>query len=533
MLVELRVSNLGVVEELTLAPGKGMTVVTGETGAGKTMVVGAIGLLIGGRADPTAVRPGATEAVVDGRFVVGDEEIILTRVIPVEGRSRAYRNGRPITVSELSELGSTLIEIHGQHAHQQLLSGAAQRRALDTFAEIDLGPLTAAAREVRHLEAERDGLGGDERSRLRELDVLQFQLTELDEASIDDPEEDERLRVLEARLASAGELRSSLNAAVVALGGDGGARDKVAHAAAALDAARDDPVLAAMRERLKSLTAEVADLAGELRAVESDLVDDPAALAAVQQRRRTLTTIRRKYGATLAEVISTRERLHADLLALENSSERRAAIDRELASAQQRWAEECERVGAARRSAAPALAEAVSSHLAALGMPQAQFAVAVDGGRGDEPDSGSEVTFLIAANPGVPLGPLSKVASGGELSRTMLALRLVLSEGPPLAVFDEVDAGIGGEAALRVADALGGVADNRQVLVVTHLAQVAARAPTHVRLTKSVVDGMTLTSLEALSTLADREAEIARMLSGSPGSDTARQHAAELLRSGK
>ena len=529
MLVELRVTNLGVIEELCFLPGEAMTAVTGETGAGKTMVVGAIGLLAGGRADSSMVRPGAAEAVIDGRFLIKGEEIILTRVVPADGRSRAYRNGRPISAAELAEIGSSLMEIHGQHAHQELLSPLAQRRALDSFAGTDLTDLEEAIAQVRRLEAERGSLGGDERARLRELDVLRFQLDELDEATIDDPDEDAKLQTLEARLSSAEELQAGVTGAQNVLSGDGGVRDQLASATAKLDAVATDPDLAVLLERLKSVTAEVTDIAGELRRLEGRFVADPAALTRVQQRRRVLTALRRKYGGTLEEVIAERDRIRASINQIQGAEERITAIETELVSARERWASAAAHVAEARRTAAPVLARAIEGHLSLLGMPQVRFSVDVGTSQGDAPDAGDLVVFQIATNPGVPLGPLSKVASGGELSRTMLALRLVLSGGPPVAVFDEVDAGIGGEAALMVAQALGGVAEERQVLVVTHLAQVAARASHHAQLSKTVDGGTTRTSISVLDQRSAREQEIARMLSGSPESETARQHAAELL----
>lgn len=527
MLVELHVRNLGVIEELTLRPGQRMTAVTGETGAGKTLIVGAIALLAGGRADAAMVRPGAEEAVVDGRFLLDGEEVILSRVVPSAGRSRAYRNGRPVTVSELVDVGGSVIEIHGQHAHQQLLSPGAQRQALDRFGSIDTSPLADAARQVRELMAELELLGGDDRNRLRELDLVGFQLRELDEADLDDPGEEDALREAERRLADVGHLRELSVRAIGSLAADGAARDRIAGAAEDL-VHSDDPALAGLGARLATLVAELEEVVVELRGVADSLDDDPARLAEVQQRRRVLTALRRKYGATLEEVIAEQQRLRARHVELEGLDGRREALLGALAHARETWAEAAAVVGAARRAAAPRLASAVEAHLWELGLPHARFGVEAGRGSGDQPDAGDEVTFLLAANPGSLPQPLSRVASGGELSRTMLALRLVLSGGPPVAVFDEVDAGVGGEAAGAVALALDAVADERQVLVVTHLAQVAARAGSHVALAK-VTDGETTATVLSELRGPDRVAEIARMLSGSPGSQTAQSHAAELL----
>lgn len=563
MLVELSVENLGVVERLVLRPGAHMTVVSGETGAGKTLVVGAISLLCGGRAEGSMVRPGAAEAVVDGRFEVDGTEVVLSRVIPASGRSRAYRNGRPVTVGELAELGSALVEIHGQHDHQRLLTAAAQRAALDAFAGSDVQHLREAEARVRELAVQLGELGGDERQRARQADLVAFQLDELTRADLDDPSEDDALRTLEATLGAAGELRAAGSAAVEDLGGEGGARDQLGAARAQLV---DHEVFADAAVRLDGLIIEVDELLGDLRGRTEELVDDPERLAGVQQRRRQLTELRRKYGATLAEVIAERDRLVGEAASLAGADERLGVLTAELAAA----CEDCEalahRVGEQRRKAAPELAAAVAGHLPGLGLAKARVEITVaepdegasegaNGAADAEADgagahseqpvdglapgfwrrvaalAGERVTFQLAANPGVPAGPLAKVASGGELSRVMLALRLVLSGGPPVAVFDEVDAGVGGETAIGVARSLAAVAADRQVLVVTHLAQVAAMAGTHVALAKGQRNGMSVTELTVLDDPARRRVELARMLSGSPDSPAALGHAEELLAS--
>ncbi len=528
MLIELQVTNLGVISQLSIRPGAAMTAVTGETGAGKTLIVGAIALLAGGRADASMVRAGATEAVVDGRFLIDGEEVVLTRVIPASGRSRAYRNGRPVTAAELAEIGGGVVEIHGQHVHQQLLSASAQRRALDAFAGIDTSAMDDAAATVRRLRGEIESAGGDERTRARNLDLLMFQLTELDEAGLDDPAEDQKLQVVETRLADADALRSAAIGALADLAGDGAARDRVASAQATLAGASQDEGLAGVAQRLTALVIEIDEIVADLRHQCDGLVDDPDRLSGVQQRRRTLTGLRRKYGATLGEVIAEREHLRVQVDELAGANERIERLTAELAEAENTLGVEAGRVGAARRAAAPGLATAVGAHLASLGMPAAQLSVEVSA-PASGPDAGDVVVFMLAANPGSPPQPLARVASGGELSRTMLALRLVLSGGPPIAVFDEVDAGIGGSAASSVAGALASVADDQQVLVVTHLAQVAAQATTHVVVAKQLHGGHTHTVAEVLDTTEARVAEVARMLSGQPDSTAARQHAAELL----
>jgi DNA repair protein RecN (Recombination protein N) len=520
MLIELRVADLGVIEELSLVLGPGMTAVTGETGAGKTLVVTAIELLVGGRGEASMVRPGAKEAVVEGRFVAADdEEVVLRRVIPAKGRSRAYVDGHLATLAELGDRGATLVDLHGQHDHQSLLSPSVQRRALDRFAGIDLEPLRAARKELAAVEGRLAALGGDERERAREIDLLRFQVDELDAARLDDPDEDAALAAEEDLLADAVAHRAAAVAAVEALSGEGGAVDALGLAIAALDGRGPFTEAAG---RLRALAAEAADVAVELRSAGEGIEDDPERQATLRQRRQLLHDLRRKYGDTLAEVMVWRDEAARRLVALEGHDALAAELDAEAAQARAALTAAEQEVADARATAAPALASAVEAQLPALALPKARLEVDVAG------VAGRDVSFRFAANPGMPLQPLAKVASGGELARAMLALRLVLTEGPPVLVFDEVDAGIGGEAALAVGRSLSSIGADHQVLVVTHLAQVAAWADAQVVVDKKVRRGTTVTSVAEVSEEA-RVVELARMLSGTPGSATARDHARELL----
>lgn len=522
MLVELHVRDLGVIEDLSLVLPDGMTALTGETGAGKTLLVEAIELLVGGRPDAVLVRPGADEAWVEGRFVTGDgEEIVLARAVPAgKGRSRAYANGRMVPVSALSEMGAGLVDLHGQHAHQSLLRAAAQRAALDTFAGVDLQPLQRLREHVREVASRLQDIGGDARSRAREIELLGFQLDELEGAAIEDGDEDEGLVALEERLADAGAHREAAWAAYEVLSGEGGAGDALGRA---LGAVAGRVPLQASEVRLRSLSAEAVDLAAELRALAETMEDDPERLDAVRQRRALLRELCRKYGATLGDVIAYSEDARRRLADLESHDEAAARLTAELAEAEAAVGKEEERLGRQRRAAAPELGEAVANHLRELAMPHARVEVSV----GARPP-GDDVAFLLAANPGEPVLPLSSVASGGELARAMLAARLVLTSGPATLVFDEVDAGIGGEAALAVGRALAALAGDHQVLVVTHLPQVAAFADFQVAVAKGQQHGRTVASAAMLSP-SERVVELSRMLSGSPGSKTAQGHAEELL----
>jgi DNA repair protein RecN (Recombination protein N) len=522
MLVELSVRNLGVIESLDLVLADGMTALTGETGAGKTMVVEAIELLLGARADAVLVRPGCDEARVDGRFVTGDEELVLTRVVPANGRTRAYVNGTMAPVSALAGAGGDLVDLHGQHSHQSLLHTAAQRAALDGFAGIELAPLADARDRVRAIDDALAALGGDERARAREIDLLRFQVAELDAAGLADEDEDDRLRDEEDRLADATAHREAAAAAHESLSGDGGVADLLA---AALGAVAHRAPLAELHDRLHALVAQVNDAGHDLRAAAESLEDDPERLAAIRERRQLLRDLRRKYGETLADVLAYFAEASDRLAELESHDQRAAALDQERATAATAAAKEEAKVRKARAQAAPKLAAAIEEQLRLLAMPRARFEVEVsDEGPGDR------VTFLLGANPGEPTLPLAKVASGGELARTMLAARLVLTGAPPTLVFDEVDAGIGGEAAVAVGRALAALGTKgSQVLVVTHLPQVAAFADRQIGVWKDERDGRTVATARALDD-GERVVELSRMLSGQPESETARGHAEELLR---
>src|SRR4051794_20105060 len=534
MLHELHIESMGVIERLDLVLTAGLTAFTGETGAGKTMLVEAINLLVGGRADPTVVRPGVGEARVEGRFVVEDDEYIVSRVIPADGRSRAYVNGRLATAANLAELGSRTVDLHGQHAHQSLLTTAAQRDALDRFCSTDLQPLRAARARLVEIDAALAALGGDHRSRAREVDLLRFQLDELSEAAITDAAEDEALSAEEDTLADLAAHREAGQLAVAALtgtieAGDGAPVDRAAAdgLAAALGATAGRSPFDDFAARLEALTAEATELARELRAFTDGLEEDPERLADIRQRRQLLRDMRRKYGDSLSDVISFHEETRDRLAELESYDERVAALEQERQAAVAAERAAAAAVIKVRRAGASKLAAAVRDVVRSLAMPHAEVEVVV----GDEAP-GDDVSFLIAANPGLPMLPLSRVASGGELARTMLALRLVLTEAPETLVFDEVDAGIGGTAATAVAEALARLGRRHQVMVVTHLAQVAALADTQIVVTKSVGapsgDATTVARAKAVDG-DERIDEVARMLSGEQAGASARRHAADLL----
>ena len=520
MLIELSVRDLGVVEELRLELGNGLTAFTGETGAGKTLIVEAIGLLMGGRAEGIRVREGAAEAIVEGRFDDDGDEVVLRRVVPESGRSRGYVNGDMATVATLAEWGNRLVDLHAQHGHQSLLGTAAQRRALDHTAGIDLTELHDLRRRITAVTRELEGLGGDSATRDREGDLVKFQLDELEDAALTDPDEDARLSAEQDVLADVAGNRAGAAEAMAALIDDGGAVDALGVAAGAL---RGRAPFDELRQRLEAVVEDLNDVQRELRTVRDQIIDDPARLDELRERRQLLHTLARKYGdGTHEGVFAARDGLMARLDELQHSATRAAELAEERTTLVAAEIRAAIRVGDARRAAAPDLAAAVQRELRKLAMAQASLTVEVGDFAGDD------VRFLLAANPGTQALPLAKVASGGELARTMLALRLVLPSLPPTVVFDEIDAGIGGEAATAVGAALARVGSERQVLVVTHLAQVAAAATAHVGVSKVQSKTSTSTSARVLDG-EERVIELSRMLSGQPESTVAQAHARDLL----
>lgn len=547
MLAELRVQELGPISDLTLEPGTGMTVLTGETGAGKTLVVEALLLVLGGRASGQPVRSGASEASVEARFQTpGGAERILARRIPLQGRSRAWVDGQMATAQQLASAAAGLVDVHGQLQQYSLTTPAGRRRVLDAFAGTDLAPLEAARAALHRIDVERARLGGDPQARAREADMLRYQLQEIDEAHLSDPDEDEVLARQEAHLAASSADREALEQAAGLLdggwapdsAGTSGAVDLLRRARAALG---DRPNVGTMSARLAEVVAEADDVRRELRHLLDGWEDDPAKLAQVQERRYELARLRRKYGATLRAVMAFAIDAQGSLARLDGAEAQARALEEARAAALSRLAEAERAIRAQRIAAATSLGSEATRRLRTLAMPRAVLQVTVGGsGAGDEVDILFAADASTALDPpgatGIPvlrqvpehrLQPLARAASGGELSRAALALHLVASAGPRTMVFDEVDAGVGGQAAVALAQALREVSRHHQVLVVTHLPQVAAVADVHVAL-RSSGPGPARTQAQVLNAHG-RVVELARMLSGHPDSTTAQAHAAELL----
>ncbi len=557
MLHELRVENLLLIERAELRLGPGLNVLTGETGAGKTMLAHALDLLLGGRARSGIVRPGAEEAYVEGIFALdarvrellgerlpaGAEELVLARRVWPDGRTRAYLGGRAATVGDLREIGGELLAFYGQHEHRRLMLASAQLEVLDGFC----GPAQRARRaaaaaahaEVRAALRRAEELGALDGARERELDLLEFELREIEEA---DPSEAEQaaLNAERERLRHAEALRGAAAAGAEAIApesGEGGAGELLGAAGRQLDAvAGVDPALDALAERLRALAIEAEDVAAELHRYLDGIEAEPGRLEAVEQRLEAFARLERKHGGTIAAVLQHAEECRARRDELTGAEAALAETTAALEAARAQLAAVAAELHDARAAAAPALAEEVRARLAELAMPDARFEVEITPRGEDAPPSPSgadAVELLIAANPGVPAGPLREVASGGELSRVMLALLGVANadadSAARLLVFDEVDAGIGGHTANAVGAQLHALAAERQVLCITHLPQVAAHADRHFRIAK---DGGGETAITTVTQLIRDAvvAELVRMLGADETDRAARRHARELLK---
>ncbi len=527
MLVELSIENLGIIESSRLTFDSGFTAFTGETGAGKTMLVEAIGLVVGQRADVSVIRDGAEEARVEARFVTsgpdGDVETVLCRVLHREGRSRAYINDRMATVATLAEVGQSLVDIHGQHAHQRLMSASVQRDSLDAFGKVDTSALREAREAVTQIDANLAALGGDEKSRVREIDLLSFQCEEIENAGLSRPDEDQALSREEDELGDVVRHQEALLKVSALLSDDGNAVDLLGQVSRSLSPISS---MREIRERVENLLAELNDISHTVRGAAENSEENPERLEEIRLRRQALRDLVRKYGDTIADVMAFGAEARTRLNELLSYSERVQELESSRANALKVLHSRQLEVGRQRRKTAPGLAAAVEKRLRLLALPHATIQVAV-GDEGSDP-SGEAVSFMLAANPGSAPMPITKVASGGELARVMLALRLVLTTDPATMVFDEVDAGIGGAAAVAVAQALRELGTDHQVFAVTHLAQVAASAHSHIVVSKSVKSGKTYG--RATKVLQeDRVGEIARMLSGGIADESALTHAQEIL----
>ena len=551
MLRELRIRNFAVVENLTVPFAPGFNVLTGETGAGKSILVDAILLLRGARAQTDVIRADAETATVEAVFEVSDGavatldeaglpledgEVVIRRELSRSGRHRAFVNDAAVTVGLLERLGDALVQVHGQHEHQRLLEPTRQLDVLDRFADAEPLRERFAALFAKHAEAraELERRRGAARDRAQRQDLLRFQVSELDAARVRVGEDDD-LRTERRLLQHAERFAAGLQEVGSLLHDDAAsATARLARAGRVLsDLGRLDPAFAAPAETLDAARAHVEDTLAAVRGLRDTIVFEPGRLEGIDERLDALTRLKRKYGDSEEALLRFRADAAAELDRLERHEELLAEDERRLAELEAEMVSAARALGAARREAAAKLGPRVQRELRQLGMDRAAFEVAtIDLAAGDWGLRGAErVEFRFTANPDEPNRPLARIASGGELARTMLALQVVLSgdDDAPTMVFDEVDAGIGGRAASVVGDKLAALGGSRQVLCVTHLAPIAALADQHMRVAKSVRGGRTRATTAVIAG-DERAAEIARMLGGDASGAAALDHARALLR---
>jgi DNA repair protein RecN (Recombination protein N) len=557
VLLELRIENLLLIERAELRLEPGLNAITGETGAGKTVLAHSLDLLMGGRARPQIVRPGSEEAWVEGVFelppgVLDDpelaeiaarlpddaDEVVLGRRVGASGRTSAFVGGRAASAADLRALGSRLLAFYGQHEHRRLTLTSAQLEILDGFAgaaQLELrdayraahAEATGLARELAEL-CEREG------SRERDLDLMRFELSEIEAAAPDAAEEAE-LEAESAVLRNAEGLRTGAARALAAVSGadedGGGARSALGEADSGLAAVAGlDPELDAIAERLRAAAVELDDLAGGLRTYLDGIEAEPGRLDAVEERLHALDRLKRKHGGSVEAVLDHAGRCRAEIERLSGAAELAEELTARIGAAEARRGKLAQELSAARREAGERLGDRVAAELAELAMDGARLEVALE----PHPDgfgaNGAEaVELLVATNPGMPTSPLKDAASGGELSRIMLALTGLAGEtADRTLVFDEIDAGVGGATARAVGERLRAIAAGQQVLCITHLPQVASLAATHFVIEKEAYGGGTLATVDRVDG-DELVAEIVRMLGAESGDAAASRHARQLL----
>ena len=554
MLAQLHIENIAVIQESSMTFGPGFNVLTGETGAGKSIVVDAIGAILGQRTSRDLIRTGAKTACVEGLFqglsslawfeetgITPDEngELLLRREIQADGRNLCRANGQMITVAQLKALGDQLVNIHGQHDGQQLLNPACHLSYLDSFGRLTDGPLAdfrQAYGEIVALQREINALRMDEAEKARRIDSIRFQIDELERAELKDGEE-ETLTKRRELLRNAEKLMDAVRAAHGALSGDEdcvGATDLLEQAENALvSGGRVSEELAQLGGKAADLRYALLDLAEEVRDMAGTLDFEPGELDLVEERLELLHRLEKKYGPTVAGMLTYLAQCQEELNQIEDSDDTLHKLEQKLEQTVESTRRKGEHLHSLRQSAAQDLETRIQQELTELDMPKVQFRVSIlpkDGELGMDETGMDEVCFLMSANVGEALKPIQKIASGGELARIMLALKNVLAENDDVStlIFDEVDTGVSGRAAQKVAQKLAQVSRRKQVLCVTHLPQLAAMADVHFSVEKAVRKERTFTDVEALD-LARRKEEVARLTSGAEITPAALESAGELL----
>jgi DNA repair protein RecN (Recombination protein N) len=555
MLEELNVRNYALIENLSVSFENGLNILTGETGAGKSIIVGSLSFLLGGKADTGVIRTGCEEAAVsavislrkDNRDVwewlagrdIGPEDnrIIVRRNIKSSGRSSMYIQDAPVTRNDLAECMALLFDLHGQHSHESLLHKENHRKYLDRFAglEDEVRKFSAAFTELSDLKKAYAASISSGKERETRLELLRYAVEEIEKAAVKSGEGRE-LESESQRLSSFEKLSAQINAAVSAFfEGESSALSLTRRARAALESAASvDGDLGPLQQRMDSFFYEAEDMAEELRSYRDDLSYDPARLEAVEERLSLLYKLKKKYGGNEDAILAYRSNAEAEIDALTNADENREKLVAEINGREKDLARKAASLSASRKEAGMKLGERVGAVLAGLGMPNGRFSVSLKPkGTGTmviSPYGAEDVEFLISANAGEPLKDLSRIASGGELSRVMLAIKTVLAGADTLEtlVFDEIDTGIGGEVALAVGEHLKKLGTLKQIFCITHLASIAVRSDNHLRVEKKSAGGRTITTLSVLGG-EERRREIARMLAGDSAGTAALAHADELL----
>ena len=557
MLEELSIQNYALIDRLTVRFAPGMNVLSGETGAGKSILVGSLSLLHGARADTTAIRTGTDECRVAGTFRVGNSSevadwldergieldegvLIIRRTVKRAGRGGIYVQSTPVTLSDLNELTSLIFDIHGQHDHQSLLDEDNHRRVLDRFGgHEDLArTLRAEFVELSSLKKRFDHMESNERQRLREMDILSFAVREIDEARLVAGEEEQldgERRILtqhERLFAALDELHDSIAE------NRGGAMAMLRTARSAMETVTSiDEGISDVAQRLDDLFFELEDVTEVVRDYRDSTEFSPNRLEEVESRLALIHKLQKKYGESVAEILEYCEESRAQLEGFETWEEDKERLRAEMREREKKVLQMAGELSEKRRAAAAALSTEILERLCVLGMPKTTFEIAVEPRTGESgratcgPNGLDRVLFRISPNPGEPLKPLSEIASGGELSRVMLALKSALAENDHVGsmVFDEIDSGIGGEVAVSVGEHLHMLSRDKQVLCITHLASIAARADSHIRVEKAERNGRTVTEIAIVSG-DERVDEIARMLAGDKEGSASRNHAVDLLR---
>ena len=551
MLNELTIRNFATIDRLQVEFRNGFNVLTGETGAGKSIIIDAVGLLLGERARPELIRSEADEASVEALIDLTDcpgvlqrleeegfaegDDLLIRRTISRNGKNRVYLNGALATLSQLQTISADLMVIYGQHEQQQLQRASAHLELLDRYAGLEeevkaCGVLFA---EVRELQQHIEKLALAERDRQQRLDLLIFQQQELEQASLQEGEDDE-LENERKRLLNAGKLAEACNGCYAELyDGEGAVCDRLSLLATTQETLSGvDPVFVELAEAVRQAQYGLEDVATRLRDYAGSVVFDPQRQNEVEERLSIIATLKRKYAPSITEILLQREKIETEIAELSDIDATHAALSCQLENAKERLIVTASRLSKKRNDAAKELSRAVAGELVDLAMEKARFEVRLEPLEEPEAKGGEHCQFYLSANPGEPPKPLSRIASGGELSRIMLAIRRAIPQagGTTTLIFDEVDAGIGGVAASKVGEKLQSVARGLQLLCVTHLPQVAAYADWHYRVEKHQSDAVTRTSLTILDN-EERVVEMARMLGGSQITDRTMEHARELIAS--